>query len=104
MKLRTCIFSSALALASLASQRAQADTDAGPDGGSADAGATEAEPTSPPLACDGALCDTTTGSECAVPRGTGRASAGGVAAMMACAVAVVIAARRARRAAREVGE
>jgi hypothetical protein len=66
-----------------------ADNDASADDASDEGGAPEV-----PLACDGGLCDTTTGSTCAMPRGKVN---GAPVAAAAYTVLLAVIARRSRR-------
>jgi MYXO-CTERM domain-containing protein len=64
--------------------------DAGADGGCVDYAGNPC----PPLACDGALCDTTNGSGCSVAAGSGSSS---LPLFVISAVALAIVRRRRRR-------
>jgi hypothetical protein len=69
-----------------------AHVDAGVDGPDDGAGGQAA-----PLACDGALCDTTNGAECSVPRGAIGGAPFGAHAIALLSLTVACVARRARR-------
>lgn len=83
----TCLFPTGLAFAGDAGETTAPDdagrsapkTDGGAEAGaenSGDSGESQGT-TSTPLACDGALCDTTNGSNCAVSTGVGGAAGDG---------------------------
>lgn len=86
----------ALLIVGIRSARA---SDGGDDAGIAGDGASSSSST-PPLACNGALCDTTNGAECAIAGAPGRGGTSPLGAYVLAAFALVLGARRRKAQAR----